>query len=174
MYPCNLEFGLSLRFSLLPCRRLPTSFLEENAVILLIQALSVDSPRLCLRGLMLLGACICRATISVLCFCVLTGSSLVQIAASEGLSEMVRLLIEGRADVRHAVPACLWFSDSLFRTDHIGVTALHAAVQVSWTFSYLSGKLAGYGLATSSLSCAVAHLLCMRGASKICVEVSFL
>jgi len=51
------------------------------------------------------------------------------IAAADGLEELTKLLIEGKANVKHAVPACVWFSDSLFRTDHIGVTALHAAVQ---------------------------------------------
>ena len=53
------------------------------------------------------------------------------IAATGTSPEMVALLIQGKADVGHQVPACWWFEDQLYKTDHVGVTALHAAVQVA-------------------------------------------
>lgn len=51
------------------------------------------------------------------------------IAASEGKLDLVQLLLAGGAAVHHAVMPCWWYEDSLFQTDHVGVTALHAAVQ---------------------------------------------
>ena len=51
------------------------------------------------------------------------------VAAAEGLAEMCRLLITGRADVGHAVASgASDFKGSVWG-EHLGVTALHAAMQ---------------------------------------------
>ena len=51
------------------------------------------------------------------------------VAATEGLAEMCRLLIAGRADVGHAVASgASDFKGSVWG-EHLGVTALHAAMQ---------------------------------------------